>query len=167
MFDRGVRRMGAAIALSLALVFTVGGMAFAQRDGDRRGTEGCTLGFWKNHLDDWGPTGFSPAQSLTGAGFVIPAGITVPGATPLLQALEFPGGPGLDGAARILLRQAVAAALNAAHPAVSYPIEPVATVIGMTNAALLTLDRGVMLFQASQFDAFNNLGCPHPFPVRR
>jgi len=162
MRGKRIGRIGMT-ALILVLASTLGGTAFAQHPTPT-GT-GCTLGFWKNHLEDWPPTGFSPAQSVTSAGFIVPA--VIPGglgAATLLQALEFPGGPGLDGAARILLRQAVAALLNAAHPAVNYPVT-VAGVRALTNAALASLVRETMLTLASQFDAFNNLGCP--LPLRR
>jgi hypothetical protein len=83
------------------------------------GNEGGTPGFWKNNASKhgavaWGPTGLLPSQkvntvfsSVTGAA----------GNQTLLQALSA-GGGGLTA----LLRQAVAAILNALHPDVRYPL---------------------------------------------
>jgi hypothetical protein len=77
----------------------------------------------------------------------------------LLQALEFGGGPGTLGAARNLLRAAVAAVLNSAQPGVDYPLTT-QDVINSVNAALASNSRGTMLTLASQLDGYNNLGCP-------
>ena len=77
----------------------------------------------------------------------------------LLQALNFQGGTTTLAAARILLRAAVAALLNAASPDVDYPLT-VAQVIAQVNAALASGDRSTMLSLANQLDQFNNLGCP-------
>ncbi|MCC7033824.1 MAG: hypothetical protein IT179_13435 [Acidobacteria bacterium] len=117
------------------------------------GDEGCTPGYWKNHLDSWGPTGYTPGQSLT----------SVFGANALsgslLDGLGFGGGPGVTGAKRILLRAAVAALLNAAHPGVAYT-QSAASVIASVNAALASGSRDTMLALASSLDRDNNLGCP-------
>ncbi|MDR7523278.1 MAG: hypothetical protein QN168_12540 [Armatimonadota bacterium] len=117
---------------------------------------GCTPGFWKNHPTAW--VGYSSSAPVGGV-FAIPFP-SLAGAT-LLQALGFTGGSGVEGAARILLRAAVAALLNSAHPSVSggYPYTT-AQVISMTNAALAIGDRSTMLGLASNFDTANNLGCP-------
>jgi hypothetical protein len=77
----------------------------------------------------------------------------------LLDALAYPGGGQLTGAARILLRAAVAALLNAVHPEVDYP-HTVAEVIADVNAALASNSRSTMLALAGALDADNNLGCP-------
>ena len=77
----------------------------------------------------------------------------------LLQALNFRGGSGTTGAARILLRTAVAALLNSAHPDVDYP-RTTAEVIADVNAALASHDRSTMLALAAELDDDNNLGCP-------
>jgi hypothetical protein len=77
----------------------------------------------------------------------------------LRQALSFKGGFGTLGAARILLRAAVAALLNSAHPDVDYPRTP-ADVIAAVNAALASKNRSTMLSLATELDADNNLGCP-------
>lgn len=118
------------------------------------GTEGCTLGYWKvwQHHDSW-PAGLLPGQSLQ----------TVFGpnayADTLLVALDYKGGPGVDGGKRLLLKQAVAALLNAASPSVAYP-QTRTQVIEEVRFALASGDRGLMLSLASTLDAYNNLGCP-------
>jgi hypothetical protein len=121
--------------------------------------EGCTPGYWKQpqHLDAWGPTGYSPSQTLESV-FDVPDAFGLDSAT-LLQALDFRGGSTLTGAARILLRQAVAALLNAAHPDVDFGLAP-AEVIEQVNAALASGDRETILALAEELDVLNNEGCP-------
>lgn len=116
---------------------------------------GCTPGFWKNHTDLW--TGYSTSQTLESV-LDVPDVLGLDNYT-LLEALSFGGGPGATGMARNLLRQAVAALLNAAHPLVNYPMTEGA-VIGSVNYALASLNRGTMETLKDQLDAFNNLGCP-------
>jgi hypothetical protein len=103
------------------------------------------------------PTGFSPNQTLESV-FDVPDSLGLDNTT-LLQALSFKGGSGTKGAAQILLRAAVAALLNSAHPDVDYP-RTTAEVIAAVNAALASNDRSTMLTLAAQLDADNNLGCP-------
>jgi hypothetical protein len=100
--------------------------------------------------------GFTPGQTLESV-FNVPDALGLD-ATTLLQALEFGGGSGVDGASRILLRAAVAALLNSTSPDVDYPLTT-AQVISQTNAALATGDRDQILALASRLDGFNNLGC--------
>jgi hypothetical protein len=75
----------------------------------------------------------------------------------LLDALSYSGGPDAAGGARILLKQAVAALLNAASG--FYPLTT-AQVIGMVNSALATGDRSTMVALAKSLDELNNLQCP-------
>ena len=118
------------------------------------GTEGCTLGYWKvwQHHDSW-PVILLPGQNLQS--------VFGPDAyaDTLLVALDYKGGPGIDGGKRLLLKQAVAALLNATSPSVAYPQSP-ADVIAEVRFALASGDRGLMLALASTLDAYNNLGCP-------
>lgn len=119
--------------------------------------EGCSPGYWKNHKNSWGPTGYSPGQKV---GSVFNAGSFPSLASKTLhQALGFGGGPGTEGAAKILLRAAVAALLNSAHPDVDYP-RITAEVIADVNAALASNNRNTMLQLAAKLDEDNNLGCP-------
>jgi hypothetical protein len=117
--------------------------------------EGLTPGFWKNHTVAWAPTGYSPSQTL-GSVFTNSSEYGLGGVT-LLAALSFGGGSGDIGAAKILLRAAVAAILNAQSPDIDYEYLP-ADVIGWTNAALHSHDRAWILSVASSFDVANNYG---------
>ncbi|HEY3058542.1 MAG TPA: hypothetical protein VGL99_06160 [Chloroflexota bacterium] len=121
------------------------------------GNEGCTPGFWKasQHFDSW--VGFRTTQTLESV-FDVPNAFGVDNAT-LLEALDFEGGSSLSDAARILLRAAVAAVLNAASPTVDYPLS-VTNVTTQVNAALASGDRDTILNLASRLDNLNNLGCP-------
>lgn len=119
--------------------------------------EGCSHGFWKNHPEAWVPTGYSPEQTVEFV-FDVPDEY-VPDTDSLQAALEYGGGDDVAGGARILLRAAVAALLNAAHPDVDYPRTP-EDVIASVNAALATVDRQTMIALAGQLDNDNNLGCP-------
>jgi hypothetical protein len=77
----------------------------------------------------------------------------------LRQALSFKGGTTDTAAAQILLRAAVSALLNSAHPDIDYP-RTTAEVIADVNAALASNDRSTMLSLAAELDADNNLSCP-------
>ena len=77
----------------------------------------------------------------------------------LQQALSFQGGSGTTAAARILLRAAVAALLNSAHPNIDYPLTTT-EIIADVNAALASQNRSTMLALARELDSANNLGCP-------
>jgi hypothetical protein len=122
--------------------------------------EGCTPGYWKQpqHFDSWVATGFSPNQTLESV-FDVPDSLGIDNTT-LVQALSFKGGSGTQGAAQILLRAAVAALLNAAHPDIEYAFT-LADVIADVNAALASGDRATMLALATELDDANNAGsCP-------
>lgn len=109
--------------------------------------EGCSPGFWKqpHHFGNW-PAGFSPDDLVSSAfGSGAPPDLT------LLEALG-QGGGGVNA----LLRQAVAALLNAAHVEVNYPIA-LADVILLTQAALQP--GGDVEGTKDTFQAANELGC--------
>jgi len=91
------------------------------------GDEGLTPGYWKNHLGDWPPTGYSPDDSFK-AVFSVGPDVT------LLQALNTGG-----GGEAALGRHAVAALLNAAHPNINYEYS-VGEVIAMVQDAYATGD---------------------------
>jgi hypothetical protein len=121
---------------------------------EETGYEGCTLGYWKvkKHHDSW-PLPYTPS-TLVQSYF----GVEAPDAT-FLTALSFQGGPGVDGAKRILMKQAIASLLNATSTGVDFPLTS-AQVIAQVTFALNTGDREVMLSLASTLDAYNNQGCP-------
>jgi hypothetical protein len=118
--------------------------------------EGCGLGYWKNHTSAWAATGYLTTNTVGAVFSSAPPSLA---GSSLLDALSFKGGSTLDGAKQILLRQAVAALLNAAHPDVNYP-RTVADVIAAVNAQLASSTRSTILTLAGQLDAENNLGCP-------
>jgi hypothetical protein len=121
------------------------------------GGQGCTPGYWKqeHHFDSW--TGYSPGQTLESV-FNVPDALGMDNTT-LLQALQGGGGPGVAGAAKILLRAGVASLLNAASPNVNFE-HSTADVISAVNAALASNNRSTMLALAAELDADNNAGCP-------
>jgi hypothetical protein len=122
---------------------------------DEGGDEGCTPGYWKQeqHFDSW--VGYTQNQTLESV-FDVPDAYGLDSTT-LLAALSLQGGPGVNGAARNLMRAAVAALLNSTG--VDYTMTS-AEVIAAVNAALASGDRDTMLALAADLDADNNLGCP-------
>jgi hypothetical protein len=102
------------------------------------GGEGCTPGYWKNHLDDWPPSGLSPGDD-----FETTFGVDLfdPDIT-LLEAINLGG-----GGVRKLARHGTAALLNALHPNVDYPFSA-AEVIAFVQAG-----------DSSPLAEANELGC--------
>ncbi|MDP6415267.1 MAG: SdrD B-like domain-containing protein, partial [Gammaproteobacteria bacterium] len=117
--------------------------------------QGCTPGFWKNHTEAW--VGYSPTDTV-GSIFTLPPELADLASTTLVDALGFGGGSGITGAAKILLRAAVAGLLNAASPDVNYPHTEL-EIISDVNAALASLDRTTIIDLAEGIDGDNNLGC--------
>ena len=131
--------------------------------------EGCSHVFWKNHPDLW--VGYTPGALLknvftNSAGYVYSkttgknAILYNVGAKTLMEALGFPDSDGPVGGAMILLRNAVAALLNAADSRVNYSLDPTDVLTYVSNA-LQSGNRDTMLALEKQVDALNNLGCPH------
>jgi hypothetical protein len=130
---------------------------------------GCTPGFWKNHLDAW-PEEAEPDITLGIYGdgkFPSPGGVWYfyedlngdGDDDSLLDALNYKGGPGIDGAKRILLRAAVAASLNKYafddnYPDSYYMMQNVYVEIKNGD------DREAMIALAEQLDEWNNAVCP-------
>jgi len=103
------------------------------------GDEGCTPGYWKNHLGSWPPTGYSPNDNFD---TVFGVNYFDPDIT-LEQAVNARGG-GLNK----LARHGTAALLNAAHPGLAYPLS-VAEVMALVQYGL-----------ADSLANFNEYGCP-------
>lgn len=81
----------------------------------------------------------------------------------LMEALRYRGGPGVEGAAQILLRAGVAALLNSIvlNGGALYPYHYFTTDMVVTDINWeLTQDRQTMLDYAAFLDLNNNLGCP-------
>ena len=136
------------------------GAAVAPASANNIGHDGCTPGYWKNHTDNWEET--TPSTSVGKLYHVSAAldGVTVE------DALRLKGGPGVDGAERILVRAATAAWLNTAHEGVGYPWRRYADgldgrppLVPYVNAALGSGDRATMITVAERLDTDNNLGC--------
>jgi hypothetical protein len=116
--------------------------------------EGCSQGFWKNHPCVW--YCYTPGQLLKDV-FEFPEELEDLGDNTLLEALKFKGGKGIEGKARNLLRQAVAALLNAEHPDVLYPLSE-AEIIERVNDSLASLDEDAMGEVKDTLDKYNNYG---------
>lgn len=151
-------RVSRAVAMGVVAAVTGGLLLALPAQATNIGNEGCTPGYWKNHTTNWEE--IAPTTTIGSRGWIAPdsalAGYT---SWTFLQALQGGGGPGLDGAARILLRAASAAYLNAAHEGVGYPYRR-AAMRPLLQAAFASGDRATMLALASQLDDANNLGCP-------
>ncbi len=120
--------------------------------------EDCTSVFWISHAQSWAAAGYRTSQTVLSV-FSGSAAYPLIANSTLWQALAFPGGLQNAGVARILLRAAAAALLNASHPDVDYP-RTAASVIADVNAALGSGDRDTMLALAAALGADNNERCP-------
>jgi hypothetical protein len=148
----GIMRRVPLIGLLVAML-TAAGLAVAPAQAVGTGNEGCTPGYWKNHTENWEE--YSPSTTV---GSVFNVNSTYASLT-FEEALRLRGGPGVDGATRILLRAAVAAVLNAAHDGLGYPLRR-GQIITMVNEALASGDRQTILEVKDELDRMNNLGCP-------
>jgi hypothetical protein len=116
------------------------------------GSDGCTLGYWKNHTDRW----CDSYRTCDRFGDVF---TNAPGSLAnltLLQALNL-GGGGIYN----LARQGVAALLNACNNDVDYAgySDDPQAVIAAVNQAFAT-GGSAPGHMASDLDTFNNSGCP-------
>jgi hypothetical protein len=114
------------------------------------GGEGCTPGYWRqpHHLDSWEPTNYGPGASVAGTfGSVDP---TVDDLT-LLEAVQLKGGK-----LNALMRHAVAALLNAAHPDVSYAMSSADVIAAVQDA----VSSGEIEAAKDDLEAENEEGCP-------
>jgi hypothetical protein len=119
--------------------YAIQAFATATCETNGMGYEGCTPGFWKQHLDLWAAAGYRTSDdfdTVFGTDFFNP-NIT------LLRAINL-GGGGLNK----LARHGTAALLSAAHAGVDYPLS-VAQVIAAVQAR-----------DADTLAGYNELGCP-------
>ena len=120
--------------------------------------EGCNKDFWTTHTEDW--VDYDPIYDLIGFIFTIPPVLPCSymlSIMPLHFALRYlHGGDDVCGAAEILLVQAIAAILNAAHPSLNYPLTEY-EIINQVNSALASLNRDIILFFADELSLYNNL----------
>lgn len=130
--------------------------------------DGCSPDFWKDNTAEWTVTGFLPGQSVQSVfskGFFL----WTYKEKSLLQAVisESDDGAVFDRrgqakeAARILIRAAVAALLNSAHPEVDFP-PTTSEVINEVNTALASHNRDTILALAAELEFLNEelFRCP-------
>ncbi len=142
------------ITFSARATSTGEGDNIASVEGSGGGFEGLSPGFWKNHPDDW--YGYSPSTTI-GEVFDLPDELSELSSKTFMEALNFHGGPDVVDKAKLLLRQAVAALLNAAHPGINYPLSQ-NEIISQVNDALATLDPDTILDLKDTLEDYNNLG---------
>ena len=129
-------------------------------------TAGCTPGFWKRpqHFGYWTAPYVPDGDTPTKVGDVFDADVFPDLADDtLLEALNYGGGPGAEGAAKILLRAAVATLLNAAYDETQgfawgwdwwYD-----NLADQVHDKLTSGNRGRMIRMAEDIDGWNNQGC--------
>jgi hypothetical protein len=108
--------------------------------------EGFTPGYWRNHMEDWPPTGYSPDDLFSDV-FGVGPSIT-------LGAYKTGAIWAKGGGENALIRHATAALLNAAHPDADYPLSPT-EVIDAVQAAYASGDFDTL---KTELDGYNNLG---------
>jgi hypothetical protein len=117
--------------------------------------EGLTIGYWKNHTEDW--VDYSTTDTIESVFGDLPEAYDDLESCNLEAALRFKGGKGILAAGRLLLKQAVAAALNIAHPDIDYIID-FATLNERVLFHLTSEDRSQILSYKNWLDDMNNLG---------
>jgi hypothetical protein len=122
------------------------------------GTNGCSAGYWKSHTAHW-PAPYTTSTTL-GSQFVLPAcgNINTVSGDTFLQALNYGGGSSLRDAAKQLLREAVAALLNAAS-GIGYPLNQ-AQIKAEVNTALASCNRATIQAEQARLNRFNSSTCP-------
>lgn len=143
------------LIIVLAVILVSGGILAQGSSATACVVEGLTPGYWKNHTQAW--ECYQPGDKLKDV-FVVPAYLGL-GDYTLLQALQFGGGPGNVGGAKILLRAAVAGLLNAKKFQYVWSAEQV---IAYTDCALAS-NRAHMLEIAECFDHWNNYQAPYGY----
>jgi hypothetical protein len=78
------------------------------------GTEGCTPGFWRNHLTHWAAAGISPTATVNAT---FGCHLVASDATTLATAIDAPQTYG------VLVFHAIAALLNSSHPGVDFGLD--------------------------------------------
>ncbi|MFB3786923.1 MAG: SdrD B-like domain-containing protein [bacterium] len=125
--------------------------------------EGCMPLYWSDNPQAWGPTGYSPKQKIKTL-FSLPPYLSKLGNEDLIDALllkDKDQGKIRVTVAQLLLREAVAALLNASHTSVSYPMEAT-EIIKVVNEAIASEDAYAIIKLALEFEQENNRICPLP-----
>lgn len=123
---------------------------------------GCPAKFWKDNQSKW--VGYSPDAVIktvfVNATKTVCSGFGDEGNKKLKDALGFGTGTGnLKDAFKNLMREAVAALLNASNPQLNYPATA-AEIIQLVNDALATCDRLTLIDLANELKAANDVGSP-------
>ncbi|MGZ8515538.1 MAG: hypothetical protein ACXWXA_10905 [Candidatus Limnocylindrales bacterium] len=142
------RRLGLGLVLLTTMALLIGVVGVASVSASKKkGSEGCTPGYWKvsQHYDSW--TGYTPDELFADAGFED----AFPGKT--LNDVLWLGGGGLSA----LGRHTVAALLNVASGDVDYAYTSTQTVIDAFNGVFPGGDYEGL---KNIFAGFNELGCP-------
>ena len=122
---------------------------FGEVECEKTGAQGLTPGFWKNNAAKWGASawsGYAPSQTVAS---VFGTAFGSLGSLTLEQALGTGG-----GGTNALLRHSVAAVLNAASPAVDYPL----TTGQIISAVQAAVSGGTVEQLKNRLDAYNNYG---------
>ena len=160
---QGVAVVGQYRNMGMVVAVSPDGMAVRDADpshyfGRPVGVEGCSVEFWRTHPVSWRETGLTPDQTVESV-FADAALYPDTAAMTLMQALGPHVGAAPQRAARALFRQGVAAALNAAHPGVDYPMT-YDKVAELVNAALASGDATKMEVLTKALAVANSLRCP-------
>ncbi len=125
------------------------------------GLEACSQGFWKNHPERWGPTGYTPDMRFVDAFQItdlssaeIPASFS--SSLTLFEAANMTG-----GSFNQTLLQGTAALLNAGYATMRYPltIEQVVEAMRAAFAGDISFDAARQVFTTAQA-AEGECGCP-------
>jgi hypothetical protein len=117
--------------------------------------QGCTIGFWCQQPQTWGPTNYNTTDI-----FDTVFGVALFGANvTLLEAVCLDIGEPPVTLVEQLAAQATAALLNAAHPNISYPLTE-AQVIALFQQALASGDPQEIEDTKDLFEAYNESICP-------
>lgn len=150
-----------AIVAALVAALLIAGPTAVQADtqGD---TDACTPGYWKNHEANWEE--YQPHWRLGNIHLEFLPDDPVFDQwrdLTLREALRLRGGPGFEGAARLLIKTGVAAYLNAAHDSLFYPNTRRNDLQVLIEDALSSMDRATIIALHEQLDEeFNDLACP-------
>lgn len=126
------------------------------------GTQGCTLGYWKNHTSAW--VTYSPNDTI-GSVYNMKTKLTPLASDSLLTGLAYPGGPDVIAAERLLLKQSIAGILNVTA-GLNYTDVPVSKLIVLTREAIVGGDRDRMITLAGKFELRNRWAARSRSPDR-
>jgi hypothetical protein len=112
---------------------------------------GCTPGFWKNHPESW-PVRTSPEQLFGKMDLDDDGDLDT-----YMDVLGYKGGPGVDGAMRILYRTSVAAHLNQRGFGRDFTCSD--DWVALYTEANMSGDRATIIANANLIDECNNSIC--------